>query len=74
MQAEKITASWLPLIDHPAIPQEQRTAFSQSYFANFILAFEKGAWDASDEWNQRLPDMKFTGAEEFLRKVWEGKP
>ena len=68
--AGKLTSSWVPIVDHPAIKVEERSEFSQAYFSSFILAFEKGAWDSSDEWNQRLPDFKFQGAETFLRSVW----
>jgi hypothetical protein len=39
-----------------------------------LLSSAKGAWDVSDEFNQLLPDFKFTQIEEFLAQVWEGKP
>lgn len=39
-----------------------------------LLSSAKGAWDISDEWNQRLPDYKFTEIEQFLGEVWKGKP
>lgn len=39
-----------------------------------LLSSSKGAWDSSDEFNQILPEYEFTRAEDFLSKVWEGKP
>jgi hypothetical protein len=39
-----------------------------------LLSSAKGAWDVSDDFNRLLPDYKFTRIEDFLAKVWEGKP
>lgn len=39
-----------------------------------LLSSAKGAWAVSDEFNQLLPDYKFTQIEAFLVKVWEGRP
>lgn len=39
-----------------------------------LLSFSAGAWNVTDEWNQLLPDYKFTQADEFLAEAWNGKP
>lgn len=39
-----------------------------------LLSSAKGAWDVSDAFNKLLPDYEFTQIENFLAKVWEGKP
>jgi hypothetical protein len=39
-----------------------------------LLSSAKGAWDVSNAFNQLLPDYKFTQIDDFLARVWEGKP
>ncbi|ESZ93434.1 hypothetical protein SBOR_6176 [Sclerotinia borealis F-4128] len=73
LEEGRFTSSWFPVINHPVIPDDQKSAFSQSYFATFILAMERGGWDASNEWNEFLPEFRFTGAEEFLSKIWKNQ-
>ncbi|TGO27213.1 hypothetical protein BPAE_0045g00100 [Botrytis paeoniae] len=68
------TSSRFSVIAHPAVPEDHRDAFSQSYFSAFILALERGGWDASNEWNELLPNFRFTCAEEFLSDVWKHGP
>ena len=46
----------------------------ESVLAGVLLSSAKGCWDVSDEWNQLMPDYEFTEIEDFLGKVWEGKP
>ncbi|KAF7881486.1 hypothetical protein EAF00_011855 [Botryotinia globosa] len=53
----RFTSSWFPVIVHPSVPEDQKDAFSQSYFSESILAIERGGWDASKEWNELLPDF-----------------
>ncbi|KAF7871775.1 hypothetical protein EAF04_003882 [Stromatinia cepivora] len=69
LELGRFTSSWFPIIDYPAVPEDQRNAFSQRYFAAFILAFERGGWDASNEWSELLLDFQFTGTEEFLSRI-----
>ena len=38
-----------------------------------LLANAAGSMKVSDEWNQRFPDYRFTGVEEFLAAAWMGK-
>jgi hypothetical protein len=42
--------------------------------SGMLLAINAGAFVATDEWNQLLPEQRFTSAEEFLRDAWLGKP
>lgn len=75
LEAGKLNTSWIPEIIHPAIPLEYRSpAVFEGAIAGVILLGINGAWAVSDEWNQRLPNFKFTKLEDFLRSVWEGKP
>lgn len=39
-----------------------------------LLGGAKDAWAVSDDFNQILPGFVFTPIEDFLAKVWEGKP
>lgn len=69
-----LNTTWVPTINHPSIPPEQREEMSKLLLQGFLKAAVLGKGDVSDEWNRLLPEYKFTGAEEYLRKVWEGKP
>ncbi|TGO32147.1 hypothetical protein BHYA_0346g00020 [Botrytis hyacinthi] len=71
LEEGRFTSSWFPVIVHPSVPEDQKDAFSQSYFSASILAIERGGWDASNEWNELLPDFRFTSAEEFLSNIWK---
>ena len=66
-------ASWVPLLTHPTIPLEAREAFSTQFVIMFFQGILNGSWDVSNEWNERFPDYKFSGLEEYLTKAWEGK-
>jgi hypothetical protein len=70
----ELTASWLPLFDHPAIPVHEREAFSKGFYLDFFRAMKRGAWEVGAEWNERFPEYKPYGLEEYLTKAWEGKP
>ncbi|KAH6876413.1 hypothetical protein B0T10DRAFT_540968 [Thelonectria olida] len=61
---------WYPLLTHKAVPLEMRHAASQRITLGYMTSLADGAWYVSDEWNQLLPDCKFTSAEEYLQKVW----
>ncbi|OCK75253.1 NAD(P)-binding protein [Lepidopterella palustris CBS 459.81] len=69
-----LKASWIPLIEHPSVPEEQRKAASSAFLGGFLKAIDRGVWDVGDEWNKLLPDFNFTAGEEYLRKTWEKKP
>lgn len=68
-----LTASWVPIMSHPVIPQEDREAFSKEFVIMFLKGILRGSWNVSREWNEREPNFKFTGLEEYLGKAWEGK-
>ena len=66
--------TWLPIVDHPAIPAEQASELAETFLAGFTLAISAGELNASDEWNRLLPDLEFTQPREFLTEAWKGKP
>lgn len=72
--AGKLQTSWVPRIDHPAIPVELRESMSEEIVAGYFKAIEAGSWAVSDEWNKLLPNYRFSNAEEYLANVWQGKP
>tara|TARA_R110002003_G_scaffold502_6_gene20094 strand:- start:11558 stop:12130 length:573 start_codon:yes stop_codon:yes gene_type:complete len=67
-------ASWLPTLDHPTILPEDVEAASKTIVSELLLALAEKAFETGDEWNRLLPGYEFTGAEEFLREAWRGKP
>lgn len=66
--------TWLPVVDHPAIPPEQAKAFAEMFLAGFSLGMSAGALNTSDEWNKLLPDFQFTQPRPFLTDMWKDKP
>lgn len=74
LEAGKLTASWKLEASHPSVSEEKATRMMKSVLVGMLLSSALGAWEVSDEWNQQLPDHKFTDIEEFLEKVWQGKP
>jgi hypothetical protein len=70
----ELKTKWVPQMSHPVIPSEDRAQWSKDFLAMFLLGILNGAWEVSDEWNRRLPEYKFLGLEEYLRKAWDGKP
>jgi hypothetical protein len=69
----ELKTSWIPFLTHPAIPVENREAFSKQFAIDFFKAMKIGAWEVGYEWNKRFPEYKPMGLEEYLRKAWEGK-
>jgi hypothetical protein len=74
VKAGKLETSWIPPISHPTIPEDMRETYSKQFVIQFFVGILNGSWDVSDEWNQRLPDFKTMGLEEYLTKAWAGKP
>ncbi|KAF1956828.1 NmrA-like family protein [Byssothecium circinans] len=74
LESGEYKASWAPVIDHPALKQDQVEAISKHISARILLSFKTGGFAVEDNWNRLLPDYKFTDAEEFLTKAWKGKP
>lgn len=70
---DELKTEWIPQMSHPVIPINDRKQFSTDFVIMFFKGILRGSWDVSDEWNQRFPEYKFTGLEEYLTKAWEGK-
>ncbi|KIX03046.1 uncharacterized protein Z518_06596 [Rhinocladiella mackenziei CBS 650.93] len=73
LEAGKLNTSWIPQADHPAIPPEMRATVSESMTASLLLSALRGAFAVTDEWNQLLPHLQFTKAEDFLTDIWKDK-
>ncbi|KAL8393692.1 hypothetical protein RB595_003434 [Gaeumannomyces hyphopodioides] len=73
IQAGRLETKWKPKMDHPAIEGELAEEVWQQMLAGIMVAVAVGAWDTSDEWNKLLPDMKFTGIEEFLTPLFKSE-
>jgi nucleoside-diphosphate-sugar epimerase len=69
----ELTASWVPIMSHPVIPEENRELFSKDFVLMFLEGIRRGAWDVSDEFNQRYTEYNFWSAKEYLGKAWKGK-
>jgi len=69
-----LTASWTLEASHPSVTGDQVEKMLKTVLIGTLLSSAKGAWDVSDEFNKLLPGFKFTQIEDFLTKVWEGKP
>ncbi|KAH8887614.1 NAD(P)-binding protein [Thozetella sp. PMI_491] len=74
LKAGVVKSTWLPTVDHPAIPPEQVKALAAGMTAGMLLAISAGAMSVSTEWNELLPDCSVTRAEDFLTEAWRGKP
>lgn len=74
LEDASFSTSWLPPADHPAITPEIREAFAKQMVAGVLLAALNGAFGVGNEWNQLLPDLRMTKAEDFLSDIWSGKP
>jgi len=64
---------WVPKFKDPSLTEEQINFFSKVILRGSLLSGVTKSWVVGDEWNRLLPDLKFTGAEEYLEKVWKGK-
>lgn len=69
-----LKASWTLETPHPSVTRDQAASLLKTVLLGTLLSSAKGAWAVSDEFNRILPDYKFTQIEDFLAKVWEGKP
>lgn len=73
LKAGEVKSSWLPDVGHYSVPSEQWKPFVPQMMAGLLLATSIGALSVSDEWNQLLPEYKFTPAKEFLSEAWHGR-
>ncbi|KAJ5008553.1 Oxidoreductase BOA1 [Colletotrichum sp. SAR 10_66] len=71
LETGKVTSSWTLELKHPSIPPETRKAVAASLVSGILLGFSAGCFNTSSEWNQLLPDFKFTQPEEFLSQAWK---
>ncbi|KAF1969696.1 NAD(P)-binding protein [Bimuria novae-zelandiae CBS 107.79] len=70
-------ASWVPVIDHPAMKalgKEALDAMSKHITGRVLLAMEAGGYVVNDNWNRLIPEYQFTKLEPFLTEAWRGKP
>lgn len=77
LQVGTLNTPWTLTARHPSFTDAEAdhlTAMLKTVLIGTLLSSQKGAWDVSDEWNQRLPEYKFTEIEAFLAEVWEGRP
>ncbi|KAK0620739.1 hypothetical protein B0T14DRAFT_567470 [Immersiella caudata] len=75
LERGEVKSGWVPVMEHPSIPVEMAEVFSREFVRWALVEGMKGGFTSGDEWNQILGDgFRFTGVEEFLRGVWEGKP
>lgn len=51
----EIKTSWIPQLDHPTIPQEERESFSKVFLIMFFTAIKNGSWNVSEEFNEIFP-------------------
>ncbi|KAL8340860.1 hypothetical protein RB601_006790 [Gaeumannomyces tritici] len=73
LQAGKLEAGWAPKVEHPSLDANFTDEAMEQMSAGIMLAVAAGAWDTSDEWNRLLPDMKFTGIEDFLTPLFKSE-
>lgn len=59
---------------HIAIKEEELQNMAKQVVIGFLLSSLEGGWDVSGELNQMFPDYEFTKTEDFVSKVWGGKP
>lgn len=69
-----LKTSWSLETRHPSFTGEQVEKALKTVLIGTLVSSVNGGWDVSDEFNQLLPDYKFTQIEVFLAKVWERKP
>ncbi|KAI1162984.1 hypothetical protein F5B18DRAFT_652079 [Nemania serpens] len=74
LEAGELKTTWSLEAVHRAVSDDQAQALLKMVCIGTLLSSSKGAWDSSDEINQLFPEFEFTSIEEFLSRVWEGKP
>lgn len=73
LEAEGLQTSWVPLMEHPAIPKSKRVEISRIITGDAMKGICRGAWAVPDVWNQLLPHFHFTDPENFLAECWADK-
>jgi len=70
LEAGELKTENYPRLELPSIPQEQIEAFSKMATIGVLIAFHRGVWTVTDEWNRLLPGYEFTKVEDLLKKAW----
>ena len=75
-QLEKgvVESSWMPIVEHAAIPPEQAKAMASTFVGGMTLGMVAGELSISDEWNRIFPTFCFKQPRDFLARAWAGKP
>lgn len=71
LEAGLTKASWLPVVDHPGMPNAAELASKLT--ASMILSISAGALNTTNEWNRIFPGYRFTSADDFLKGIWMDK-
>ena len=74
LEAGTLKTSWTLEARHPSVDAEQAAEFLKTVLIGTLLGSAKSAWAVSDEFNRIQPDYKFIQIEDFLTRVWGGKP
>jgi len=74
LERGNLKSSWTLETSHPSVSREEAENLARTVLIGTLLSGVQGAWAISDEINQLLPGYKFTQIEEFLDRVWAGKP
>jgi hypothetical protein len=69
----ELKTSWVPQLEHPAIPVDLREKFSVGFVLEFFRAMKSGSWDVGREWNERLTSFEPMSLETYLTKAWKGR-
>ncbi|KAI1806375.1 NAD(P)-binding protein [Daldinia bambusicola] len=73
LEAGNLTAPWKLETRHPSVSDEEAAGMLKSVLVGILLSSVKDAWNISDEWNQLLPNYRFTDMRQFLSEVWQKK-
>ncbi|KAK2767496.1 hypothetical protein FQN54_003653 [Arachnomyces sp. PD_36] len=68
LEKHQLNVTWVPQFQHPNMPTGIPNA--DVLIAAALSVCAGGGFDVSSEWNELLPDMKFTDTEEFLTDVF----
>lgn len=69
-----LATSWKLEMSHPSVNENDIEKMLTTVLIGTLVSSVKGAWDVSDTMNKLLPDFEFTRIEDFLARVWAGKP
>ncbi|KAI1470002.1 NAD(P)-binding protein [Daldinia caldariorum] len=73
LEVGNLTTSWKLEARHHSVTDEEAADMLKGVLVGMLLSSAKGAWNISDEWNQLLPDYRFTDMSQFLGEIWQEK-